>query len=165
MAAPDDPFEAARRHYVPIIEQISQTGDQDVRAEEELAGVLDSIREDSVRHLTSIDDQANSGESLLTAVNAWASLASYATMRFYLEGPQSARKNGGFSEKVADRLLSAADAWRPFLKRAVKTMRASSFTVSVGLPLGISIGLTWDTSDLADTVREAAASVRRTVGK
>jgi hypothetical protein len=161
MATHEDLFEAARERYVPEIEEISQAGDEDRRAEEALADVLAQIGKDSRVHLEQLAARPNSGHEVITGVTAWASLASYATTRFYLEGPQSIRKSGGFSMKVAERLQDLAADWSPFLKRAVKTMQASSFSIQVGVPLGVAIGLSWQVSDLADTVREGVRSLGR----
>jgi hypothetical protein len=40
-------------------------------------------------------------------------------------------------------------------------MQASSFSIQVGVPLGVAIGLAWQVSDLADTVREGVRSLGR----
>jgi hypothetical protein len=160
MAAADDLFEDARRTYVPLIERVAEASEDDPEAEDRLAEILDSIHKDSIRQLRLVAEQPRSADALLNAVTAWASLTSYATTRFYLEGPHSQRKKGGFSTKVAAHLQDAAASWSPFLKEAVKTMNASAFTISVGLPLGVSVGLTWDVRDLADTVRAAARALK-----
>lgn len=161
MATPEDLFEAARRLYVPEIEDISRASNDDQAAEDALADVLARIRSDSRTHLDQLVAGPDAGNAVLTAVNAWASLISYATTRFYLEGPESLRKRGGFSMRVAESLQDVAADWSPFLRRALKTMEASSFSIQVGFPLGVAIGLSWQVSDLADTVREGVRSLGR----
>jgi hypothetical protein len=81
---------------------------------------------------------------MVSAVEAWASVLSYATSCFYFEGPESLPRLGGFSPKdVTPKLQDAVRKFVPFLQRACQATSASSFSVSVGFPWGVSVGLGW----------------------
>ena len=77
----------------------------------------------------------------LAAIEEWASLASYAVSRFY--GPQSPlrRDIAGWSEQAVERLRKIAETLRPRLVRVARLLNAVSFSISVGFPWGVSIGV------------------------
>jgi hypothetical protein len=77
----------------------------------------------------------------LAAMEEWASLASYAVSRFY--GPQSPLRTdiAGWSRRAAERLRKIAEKLRPRLARVAELLGAVSFSISVGFPWGVSIGV------------------------
>jgi hypothetical protein len=77
----------------------------------------------------------------LAAIEEWASLASYAVSRFY--GLQSPLRTdiAGWSRKAVERLREIAEKLRPRLARVAELLGAVSFSISVGFPWGVSIGV------------------------
>jgi hypothetical protein len=77
----------------------------------------------------------------LAAIEGWASLASYAVSRFY--GPQSPlrRDIAGWSKGAAEKLRRIAAQLQPRLARVAGLLHAVSFSISVGFPWGVSIGV------------------------
>jgi len=117
--------------------------------EERLGAILEIISQQAEEQL---DRQFGDHEpadveeahGMVSAVEAWASVLSYATSCFYFEGPESLFRGGGFSPKdVTPKLQDAVRKFVPFLRRACQAIGASSFSVSVGFPWGVSVGLGW----------------------
>jgi hypothetical protein len=86
-------------------------------------------------------------ERMLASVEAWASIASHLTIEAYV-GPL--REVGavrqrvvGWSRSVVARLTDLADLLAGYLQKAMHKLKASSFTISVGFPVGVSVGLSW----------------------
>jgi hypothetical protein len=77
----------------------------------------------------------------LAAIEAWTSLASYAVCRFY--GPQSPfrRDIAGWSEEAVEKLRKLAGQLRPRLARVAALLGAVSFSISIGFPWGVSVGV------------------------
>jgi hypothetical protein len=126
MQGPDEDFRAdlAHRRY---------------ETEGDVEGVLDGVLE----RLGYQDDSVVEDDPYreLAAIEEWASLASYAVSRFY--GPQSPlRKDiAGWSRNAVERLRKIAEKLRPRLARVAELLGAVSFSISVGFPWGVSIGV------------------------
>jgi hypothetical protein len=137
MAESEDLFESLRSSLIDGVESARDSGDEDA-----LAAVLSEIAEPSRRDLERVREMGDGGHELVAAVDAWASVASYAITRFYFEGPKSVFP-GGFSKRVAGSLQGLVGTWSPFLESALKATHASSFSIAAGFPLGFSVGLAW----------------------
>jgi hypothetical protein len=88
------------------------------------------------------EDAHEEAADVMAAIDAWASLASYVVWRFY--SPRSPRDDeAGLSEKTARRLRNLSMAFRRTLDAIKIDIGATGFTVSVGIPWGVSIGVTW----------------------
>lgn len=117
--------------------------------EEKLGAILDEISRQADEQLNRQFGErdpvdAEEAQGMVSSVEAWASVLSYATSCFYFEGPESLLRTGGFSPKeVTPKLQEAVRKFVPFLQRACRATGASSFSVSVGFPWGISVGLGW----------------------
>jgi hypothetical protein len=92
------------------------------------------------------------GQEILAAVEAWASLASAVVMEFSLTQQRrnigAAWKLGGrvwpgWKKALAGQLRQVGDTLRPSLSAARTALGATSFSISVGFPWGISVGLSW----------------------
>ena len=146
-----DWYEAYRPELVEAVEPIRAAQD-----EEALAQLLDGIRERAGSHLATLVDANLDDEQVerqvVVAAEAWASAASYAISRFYLDGPESLLKKGGFSEGVTDRLHELVGTLSKPLRTAVRSTGASQFSIATGFPLGVSVGLAWDVNH--DEARE-----------
>ncbi len=138
MATEEYGFEPFRRELVLLVEEARERQDEDA-----LARVLDRIAEQARVELDRVNEQTDDAIELAGAAQAWASAASYATTRFYFEGPESILKFGGFGKDVASQLQRVAGELVPTLKRALEATGASSFSISVGFPFGVSVGLSW----------------------
>jgi hypothetical protein len=128
---------------------------RDAGSEAELARVLDEIAEAAQSGLEQVAETGDGRDELVAAVQAWASVASYATTRFYFEGPESILRRGGFSKRVAASLQRHAKTYSGYLLRALAATGASSFSVAVGFPFGLSVGLTWDPRVQAEQEQQA----------
>lgn len=117
--------------------------------EERLGAILEAISQQASEQLEQqFGDHepldAEEAHGMVSAIEAWASVLSYATSCFYVEGPESLPRLGGFSPKnVMPKLQDAVRKFVPFLRRACSATGASSFSVSIGFPWGVSVGLGW----------------------
>lgn len=121
-----------------------------VKQEEDLENVLSAIAAFAADELGPLRAQMLSetdAREALIAVEAWASLASYACARYYVDGPTEVgtrwRSLGGMSQGVVSRLQDLAERFGEVLREACRLLGAASFSVSIGFPLGVSIGLSW----------------------
>ncbi len=94
---------------------------------------------------TSVD--RDTADGMLASVEAWASVVSHLTNEAYT-GPLreiSALKQRlvGWSRGVAARLTELAELLAGYLQKAMQALHASSFSISVGFPIGVSVGLSW----------------------
>jgi hypothetical protein len=118
-------------------------------SEERLGAILEVVSreaEASLERQFGEREPENEDEAhgMISSVEAWASVLSYATSCFYFEGPESFLRRGGFSPRdVTPKLQDAVRKFMPFLRRACQATGATSFSVSVGFPWGISVGLGW----------------------
>lgn len=131
-------FESVRNRVVEEVEEARSDQDEG-RLSEVLSGISGAVSADLERHLA----EGDSADEVVAAIDAWASVHSYAISRFYFEGPQSLLRRGGFDKRVTQQLQRAADTFESWLTRAVEALRASGFSISVGYPWGISIALEW----------------------
>jgi hypothetical protein len=150
----EDRFESLRLSFVDRVEAVRDAG-----SENELASLLDEIGEEAARDLEQVVGTGDGGYELVVAVEAWASLASYATTRFYFEGPESIRRLGGFSKDVVSSLQRHAQTYSAYLRRALQATHATSFSIAVGFPFGLSLGLAWDPGAQAEREARAAREV------
>ncbi len=113
----------------------------EIENEDELERLLLKV-ERSTRADVEHGDGENAEEDL-AAILSWASVASYAVARFY--GPASPwpRNVAGWGQRAAARLQRIAHTLSSALQRVTATLGASSFSISVNFPWGISIGLSW----------------------
>jgi hypothetical protein len=129
MEGPSDSFRAEIANEVARVETENQLDEILARIDAAIQADLASPEEEPTR--------------LIDGVTEWASVASYVVGRFY--GPASPwpRDLAGWSEKAVGRLRQISDRLRNALAFALSGTGASSFSISVGFPWGISIGLSW----------------------
>ena len=121
-----------------------------VRGEAQLESLLESISATAMDELVPLAegaDDPNAAENVLVSVEAWASLASYACTKFYFEGPNEVgtplRRLGGWSKGVVSQLTQLAQRFGQMLSRAMRAIGATSYSIGVSFPFGISVGLSW----------------------
>lgn len=78
---------------------------------------------------------------VLAAVEAWAGLISFAVGSFY--GPQSRMTVPGWAQNIPQKLRELTGWLLKPLEIAAKALGASSWTISVNFPFGVSVGLAW----------------------
>lgn len=149
----DGPTIEYRMELVQLLQRdLPQTGPRLVTREAE--AVLDSVLVDIASHmesdiersqyLTSDDVSEEYTNSVLSAVDAWMSTASYVVGWIY--APQSPWPIGltGWSPTIARRLRHFNQISHNILSRLRDNLGASSYTVTVSFPFGISVSLNWD---------------------
>jgi hypothetical protein len=129
-------FDDRREEFIARIEDAREGW-----RENELADVMEQITQAAAADLESQEGDL-SDEEIIVSVEAWASLLSYASSRFYYEGPESLFK-GGYDKRVVKRLQDAAKTLSPFLKRALHATGATSFSIGIAFPWGVSVALEW----------------------
>jgi hypothetical protein len=124
--------------------------------EAELEELLHGIERDAREELAAAAAAPEPGPEgdrawqVLGAVDAWASLASDATQRFY--GRRDALpevgtpfdKLAGYSPRVATRLRRFGDALHRALGVAAQTLGATSYSLAVTFPGGMSASVSWE---------------------
>jgi hypothetical protein len=148
LEGPSDDF---RANIALRVQEIEDEGgveellaDIESAASEDLAWVADAESVDSER-----------ASVLLAAIDSWASLGSFVVVQFYgsLEPPNVGAalrwRRGpfhwapGWRRGVAERLQALAGVLRGPLEKARAALGATSFSISVGFPWGVSVGLSW----------------------
>ena len=112
-------------------------------SEYDLEQVLDRIETALLEDVETSRPGDQDPDELLAAVDSWAGLASATVARFYAPASPWPRSVAGWSRRAVRRLRSIANTLVPPLKQACGVVGATSFSVSVGFPWGISIGLSW----------------------
>jgi hypothetical protein len=112
-----------------------------VSTEDELEGLLEELSADLERDLSEVD--VEDADDVLASVEAWTALISHAVAYFY--APRSPWPNpfGGWDKKVVARLRSTAGKLHGPLQNVRNALGAQSYSISVGFPWGVSLGLSW----------------------
>jgi hypothetical protein len=132
----EGPSEEFRMRIRERMDEISDYG-----SEEGLEELLAEIEQQLIEDLQK--PAPTDPTPLISAMMSWASLASYAVGRFY--GPASPwpRNVAGWGTRAVARLQGITSALLLPLRQAANAVGASTYTISVGFPWGISIGLEW----------------------
>lgn len=83
------------------------------------------------------------GRDLLAAIDAWGGLASAAVARTYAPASPWPRSVAGWGKNVTSALQRITRLLLMPLRVAATAMGASSWSIGVGFPWGISISLSW----------------------
>jgi hypothetical protein len=124
--------------------------------EEELEALLNEIVGQAAKDLGAefgspeefdLDDDPDRADVLLASIEAWASLASYATYEAYA-GP--IREVGamhlrlaGWGKGIAANLTRLTKLLGGYLAKVLKPLNAISYSIDMGFPGGVSVGLSW----------------------
>lgn len=147
-------MEAGRYEYMreSVFERITGISDDEQALEALLDDIVGQAGEDLYADFGSpadlnIGDDTDRAETLLASVEAWASLASFATLEAYA-GP--IREVGamhlrlaGWAKGIAARLTKFARLLSGYLVKALNALSAISYSIDVGFPGGLSVGLSW----------------------
>jgi hypothetical protein len=112
-----------------------------LESEEDVEALLSEIETEAVRDVAS--GVHGAGEDILAAVDAWAGLASSVVSRFYAPASPWPRSVAGWGGRAVARLRRICGVLLPALQAGANAVGASSWSVSVGFPWGISVSLTW----------------------
>lgn len=113
-----------------------------IEAEHQLEELLAEIESEAQDDVAGGFDGEN-GEDILAAVDAWAGLASTVVSRFYAPASPWPRSVAGWGRRALVRLRRICSVLLPALQAAANAVGATSWSISVGFPWGISIGLSW----------------------
>jgi hypothetical protein len=80
---------------------------------------------------------------LVATCDAWASLVSHALAQAHAPLSPFPRNLAGWGQRAIQRVQQFAGTLQIPLSAAQQGLRASSYSISVGFPWGISIGFTW----------------------
>lgn len=82
-------------------------------------------------------------EDQLAAVDAWAGLISSVIGRVYAPSSPWPRRSAGWDKRIVKRLRRMASKLRAALAPVASALGAVHFSISVGFPWGIAIGLSF----------------------
>lgn len=150
MDAPDTGYRTEiwqRLQQLPNIEGTHRFVNPDV--EQGLQQILDDIQERlrgaiANSEVLSNDVDEDAANDVLSAIDAWAGLASYATAWVY--APQSPMPwgLGGWIRDVPSKLREIAEDLRGALLKILHALRVNSWSIGVSFPWGVSVSLTWN---------------------
>jgi hypothetical protein len=85
-------------------------------------------------------------QTVLVAVDEWASVASYAVSWLYAPASPLPARMAGWGGKAIEILRQIAGCLRTPLKFVAIGLEADSYSISVGFPWGVSVTLDWPSS-------------------
>lgn len=100
-----------------------------------ICGAVDAERK--ARSWLSMEDPYE----VLGAIDAWAGLMSYVVADAY--APHSKMRYAAWMKEVSTLLRKAADELRGALEWVVQKLHCTGFSISVGYPWGVSVGLSF----------------------
>jgi hypothetical protein len=143
VAATEDLYESTRRE----VEHFLAENPASEEALEEVLDLISSHASDDLGPLARQEPGEDQAWEMLAAVDAWASLASYAFQRIYTEESMAVGtpfiQFPGTKKSVMQRLQSVSSKLRPALEKACRGLGALSYSISVGFPAGVSVGISW----------------------
>jgi Asp-tRNA(Asn)/Glu-tRNA(Gln) amidotransferase A subunit family amidase len=163
MNGPSDEFRAAIYEQLSAIPNVSAEGEREVTpaVEIELSGVLGlilgTVRQqvegsEVLNRVRAQADQTDGGavtvseieaQDLLLAIDEWASVASYAVEWVYAPASPSPKKMAGWGRKSIEYLRQITGVLLAPLNLVADAFQADSYSLNVGFPWGISVGLDW----------------------
>ncbi|MDN5762433.1 MAG: hypothetical protein L0H41_08975 [Microlunatus sp.] len=119
----------------------------DAQVEQELDEVLGQLEDEMSQSIdigarveTLTEEEA---EDQLAAVDAWAGLISSVIGRAYAPASPWPRRSAGWDKRIVKRLRRMATKLRAALAPVSSALGAVHFSISVGFPWGIAIGLSF----------------------
>jgi hypothetical protein len=140
----DGPSDEIRRGMLGSIASVADAPDEE--AELRLEATLNDIGGLLERDVATADSDALDDESAmdqLAAIDAWAGLISSAVARVYAPASPWRRGVAGWAKRVAARLRWLTNLLLVPLKAVAAALGASSYSIGVSFPWGVSVGLNW----------------------
>ena len=135
----DGPSEDFRAYLVQQAER--------VESEDQLEDLLGEIEKSAERDVSGEGDvseyNAEQATDLLAAVQSWSTVISDTMARF--SAPSSPWRQGlaGWGKSLLRRLQRIVRILLTPLRLAAKTLQASSYSIGLNFPWGVSVSLTW----------------------
>ncbi|MGM0632503.1 MAG: hypothetical protein ACQETO_04935 [Pseudomonadota bacterium] len=82
-------------------------------------------------------------DAIAASCHAWASLVSHAVASVYAPNSPFPRNVAGWGNRAVVRLNQISSVLRTPLDVAKRLLGADSYSISVGFPWGVSVGLSW----------------------
>lgn len=115
----------------------------DEEADAGLAALIAQINEQLVEEIKEHPPYSVSADALAAACDAWASLVSHALAQVHAPMSPFPRNRAGWGQRAIQQVQQFARILRAPLSTAQQGLGASSYSISVGFPWGVSIGFTW----------------------
>lgn len=118
--------------------------------EQQLGAILREINEQVRADVQSSDILARGTESeeeardVLSSVEAWASVASYAVSWIYAPQSPLSKRLAGWIKDVPDKLREIAAILKDALLIVANALRIASWSIGVVFPWGVSVSLGWN---------------------
>jgi ABC-type proline/glycine betaine transport system permease subunit len=124
---------------------LSNLGPQE--QEQRLENLLDYIDLSMNQSVTGIDQLAelaeDQAEDQLATVDAWVSLISYAVARVYAPASPWPRRRAGWEQSIVLKLRQIVKRLQSLLIPVARALHAVHFSIAVGFPWGVSIGMSF----------------------
>jgi len=126
------------------IDELEAAADPEAALNDVLARIQDAAAGDQGRAVNTMD----AAYQELAAIESWASLASQAVQRVYVERSPNllwlkGKKDAGWSTDDVERLRRIADGLKDKLRPVAKKLGGVGFGIGVGFPIGISISISY----------------------
>jgi hypothetical protein len=140
----DGPRESLRQAIVGMLQDLDET--PDLVAEQRLLQALQFIEEGVTSDIERIEPELNSDSArdLLSAIESWTSVISAAVARVYAPRSPWKRRVAGWAKEVANRIRWITNNLLTPLKAAAVVLGASSWSIGVNFPWGVSVALSWE---------------------
>lgn len=115
----------------------------DRAADGELAGLIGLIINELEREISEHPAEEDDPEELAATCHAWTSLVSHALELVYAPMSPFPRNVAGWGQSAIHQVQKFARALQTPLSAAQAGLGASSYSITVGFPWGVSIGFTW----------------------
>ena len=115
----------------------------DEEADADLAALIARINEQLVEEIKERPPSSVSADALPAACDAWASLVSHALAQVHAPMSPFPRNRAGWGQRAIQQVQQFARILQAPLFTAQQGLGASSYSISVGFPWGVSIGFTW----------------------
>lgn len=131
MHGPTDDFRAF------VAARATQLGEGD---EDGLVDLLSAIDAEVANDVDPDSVERAVGDDLLSSVNAWTGLASYAVAHFYAPAsPWPTRRLAGWSKRAMAYLQRIVSKLVPAIQSAISKLSASGYGITISFPWGIGI--------------------------
>jgi len=122
---------------------LSIRDETDETCDAELAGLIARIDEELLLAIELGPPGDDDPYALAAACDGWASLVSHALAQAHAPMSPFPRNRAGWGRAAIQRVQQFAATLRTPLSVAQQGLQASSYSISVGFPWGVSVGFAW----------------------
>ena len=140
----DGPSESLRQAIVGMLHGIDEA--PDLWAEQQLMQAMGVIEEGISSDIERVEPElsSDSARDVLSAVESWTSVISAAVARVYAPTSPWKRRIAGWAKEVANKIRWITNLLLAPLKGAAIVLGASSWSIGINFPWGVSVGLSWE---------------------